>query len=170
MRGDRKRRRWPQLGVAVTVTVVVLRLVYLAVRVHQAEQPWNAGYSRVGAVAGTTFWVRASSATIAIRGVHGQGDGCDYNGPDVSAAGQSRVSAVLPAGAGGGRELCELGGLRGTDFAALLLPSSAPPVTVALSDGSTAAQTASLDLSAVDPGENIRVVFVDRPGVSITTP
>jgi len=40
-------------------------------------------------------------------------------------------------------------------------------VTVPLSDGSTEPQTASLDLSRVAPGESIRVVYVDRPSVSI---
>ena len=130
------------------------------------DQPGRLGYVRVGAVAGTTFWAKGGSpGSIFVRGVHGPGGGCDYGGPDVSAAGQSRVSAALP-GAGEGEPLCRIGGLRGTDFAAWLLPASAPPVTVTLSDGSTATQTAAVDVSRVASGESIRVVYV--PGGDVT--
>jgi len=119
MRGDRRRRRWPWIGLALSLVAVALRLVNLALRIHHDEQPWNAGFSRVGTVAGTTFWVKAGpSATISIRGVHGPGDGCDYGGSDVSGTGRSRMSAALGADAGDGVTLCELGGLRGADFAA----------------------------------------------------
>lgn len=121
---QRTRRRLPMaawIAIGLGSVAVALRLVALVVLWRHDTSPVAEGYHSVGAVDGTTYWVRSHGTDVDVRTTGRHGGHCEYHGSLVESPGV--VAALGPSSPLG--EICDDRDLRGGETVTSLLDVSA---------------------------------------------